>query len=217
MPANAALAAKRPMSVNETVRSRRPREYLTEREIERLIEAASGNRWGHRNATAILIAYRHDLRASELVELRWDDVDFRTGKLHVRRAKGGTASVHPLGGARNCGRCVGSSVRRRKAGGPCTSSSPSVEHHSLRPAINAWWLAPGSRWVPVPHPQPHAAPLVRLQTGQRRPGHQGDPALPRPSCDRLNGTLHGARTGSLQELLARLKTHQLPSVRNYQT
>ena len=37
------------------------------------------------------------MRASELVELRWDDTDFRTGKLHVRRAKGGTDSVHPLG------------------------------------------------------------------------------------------------------------------------
>jgi type 1 fimbriae regulatory protein FimB/type 1 fimbriae regulatory protein FimE len=83
---------------NVTVRSPRPREYLTEREIERLIEAAKGNRWGHRDATAILLAYRHGLRASELVALRWDDIDFTTGKLHVRRAKGGQASVHPLGG-----------------------------------------------------------------------------------------------------------------------
>ena len=82
----------------EVRRSSRPREYLTEREIEKLMDAASGNRWGHRDATAILIAYRHGLRASELVALRWDDIDFRTGKLHVRRSKGGTASVHPIGG-----------------------------------------------------------------------------------------------------------------------
>ena len=87
------------MAVNVTVgRSLRPREYLTEREIEKLIKAAGENRWGHRDATAILIAYRHGLRASELVALRWDDIDFQTGKLHVRRAKGGTASVHPIGG-----------------------------------------------------------------------------------------------------------------------
>src|SRR5215831_14123707 len=83
-------------ALNVTVRSARPREYLTEREIDRLIEAAKGNRWGHRDATAILLAYRHGLRASELVALRWDDIDFRTSKLHVRRAKRGTASVHPL-------------------------------------------------------------------------------------------------------------------------
>src|SRR6476661_2418102 len=87
-----------PTAVNVTVRSARPREYLTEREIDRLIEAAKGNRWGHRDATAILLAYRHGLRASELVALRWDDIDFSTSKLHVRRAKGGTASVHPIGG-----------------------------------------------------------------------------------------------------------------------
>jgi type 1 fimbriae regulatory protein FimB/type 1 fimbriae regulatory protein FimE len=64
--------------------------------MDKLIEAAKGNRWGHRDATAILLAYRHGLRASELVALRWDDIDFSTSKLHVRRAKGGTASVHPL-------------------------------------------------------------------------------------------------------------------------
>jgi type 1 fimbriae regulatory protein FimB/type 1 fimbriae regulatory protein FimE len=84
------------IAVNVTVSKRRPREYLTEREIERLMKAASENRWGHRDATAILIAYRHGLRASEVVALRWDDIDLATGKLHVRRAKGGTPSVHPI-------------------------------------------------------------------------------------------------------------------------
>src|SRR5262249_30377985 len=82
----------------EVRRSSRPREYLTERQIDKLMDAASGNRWGHRDATAILLAYRHGLRASELVALRWDDVDFRTGKLHMRRSKGGQPSVHPIGG-----------------------------------------------------------------------------------------------------------------------
>jgi integrase len=57
------------------VKGYRPREYLTEREIERLMKAAGDNRWGHRDATAILIAYRHGLRASGLVALRWDDID----------------------------------------------------------------------------------------------------------------------------------------------
>ena len=85
-------------AVNVTVAKRRPREYLTEREIERLMDSARGNRWGHRDATAVLIAYRHGLRASELVVLRWDDIEFATGRLHVRRAKGGATSVHPIGG-----------------------------------------------------------------------------------------------------------------------
>jgi type 1 fimbriae regulatory protein FimE len=50
----------------------------------------------HRDATAILVAYRHGLRASEVVVLRWDDIDLTTGRLHVRRAKSGDASVHPI-------------------------------------------------------------------------------------------------------------------------
>ena len=48
----------------------RSREHLTEREVERLIEAMKGNRWGHRDATMVLIAFRRGLRASELVDLR---------------------------------------------------------------------------------------------------------------------------------------------------
>jgi site-specific recombinase XerD len=84
-------------AVNVTVQPSAPREYLTEKEVGRLMKAAAENRWGHRDATAILLAYRHGLRASELVALRWDDLDLSTGKLHVRRAKGGTPSVHPIG------------------------------------------------------------------------------------------------------------------------
>jgi type 1 fimbriae regulatory protein FimE len=46
----------------------------------------------------ILIAYRHGLRVSELVSLRWDQVDLEQGLLHVARRKHGIASVHPLRG-----------------------------------------------------------------------------------------------------------------------
>jgi integrase len=74
----------------------RPREHLTEREVEKLIEAARRNRWGQRDATMILIAFRHGLRASELCGLQWSDVEFETGALHLRRAKGGTTATHPL-------------------------------------------------------------------------------------------------------------------------
>jgi type 1 fimbriae regulatory protein FimB/type 1 fimbriae regulatory protein FimE len=63
-----------------------------------LIEAAGDNRNGHRDATMVLVAYRHGLRVSELVTLRWDAVDFSHGRLHVSRAKSGSPSVHPLSG-----------------------------------------------------------------------------------------------------------------------
>ena len=56
----------------------RPREHLTEREVGKLIEAAKRNRHGGRDATMILITFRHGLRASELCELQWSDVEFES-------------------------------------------------------------------------------------------------------------------------------------------
>jgi len=44
----------------------------------------------------VLVAYRHGLRASELTDLRWQQIDFRTATLHVRRVKQGTPSTHPI-------------------------------------------------------------------------------------------------------------------------
>ena len=76
----------------------RTREYLTDAEVGRLQKAAGNNRWGHRDATMILVAYRHGFRVSELVDLRWDQIDFNHGTLAVRRAKQGTPSTHPIRG-----------------------------------------------------------------------------------------------------------------------
>jgi integrase len=74
----------------------RTREFLTDDEVQRLAEAAKANRHGHRDATMILVAYRHGLRASELTDLRWDQVEFTSATLHVRRVKQGTPSTHPI-------------------------------------------------------------------------------------------------------------------------
>jgi type 1 fimbriae regulatory protein FimE len=77
----------------------RPREYLTEAEVERFIDAArKRGRNGARDARAILLAYRHGLRAAELCQVRWSQIDLKHGRLHVNRAKGGIESVHPLRG-----------------------------------------------------------------------------------------------------------------------
>ena len=82
---------------NKDVRSR---EHLTPGEVERLIHAAkSVGRHGHRDATLMLMAYRHGLRVSELVALRWDMVDLKQGLLHVSRLKNGVDSTHPVRGA----------------------------------------------------------------------------------------------------------------------
>ncbi len=85
-----------PRRKNKEVRSR---EHLTPDEVERLITSAKSlGRHGHRDATLILMDYRHGLRVSELVALRWDMVDLKQGLLHVNRLKNGVASTHPLRG-----------------------------------------------------------------------------------------------------------------------
>jgi integrase len=77
----------------------RAREYLTPPEVEALAKAAKERgRYGHRDQLIIRMAARHGLRVSELADLRWADIDFKTGRLHVRRLKGGTSSVHTLSG-----------------------------------------------------------------------------------------------------------------------
>jgi len=84
----------------------RTREYLTEPEVERLIKAAKANRNGQRDATMILLAFRHGLRAAEIVDLRWDQVDLgRNACLHVRRVKNGMPAYIRCR-AMKCGRCA---------------------------------------------------------------------------------------------------------------
>ena len=78
---------------------RRTREYLSPAEVDALIAAAKNTgRHGHRDATLILLAYRHAGRVSEVISWRRDQVDLAQGLLHVNRLKNGTSSVHPLRG-----------------------------------------------------------------------------------------------------------------------
>lgn len=77
----------------------RSREYLTADEIGKLLQAAkTAGRYGQRDRTLTMIMYRHGLRVSEAVSLRWDQVDLDGGMLAVVRAKNGVPSTHPLRG-----------------------------------------------------------------------------------------------------------------------
>lgn len=75
------------------------RDYLTEEEVNQLIDAARNDgRQGKRNALMLLMTYRHGLRSTELVGLTWDQIDFRSGHILVWRAKNGEPSKQPLNG-----------------------------------------------------------------------------------------------------------------------
>ncbi|MBN2572765.1 MAG: tyrosine-type recombinase/integrase [Ignavibacteriales bacterium] len=78
---------------------RRSREYLTPGEIDKLIrESKKVGRYGKRDSTMILMSYRHGLRISELIALKWSQIDLKQGLLNVIRLKNGVDSTHPLFG-----------------------------------------------------------------------------------------------------------------------
>ena len=72
--------------------------YLTGAQLSQLIKAARKGRYGQRDGTLVLIMARHGLRVTEAVDLHWDQVDFASGALHVRRLKQGVPSTHPIRG-----------------------------------------------------------------------------------------------------------------------
>jgi type 1 fimbriae regulatory protein FimB/type 1 fimbriae regulatory protein FimE len=86
--------------VRQPNQASRTREHLTPDEVERMITATrqAGGRLAERDALLIMIAYRHGLRASELIALRWDSIDLKAGTLHVSRLKRGKESTHPIRG-----------------------------------------------------------------------------------------------------------------------
>lgn len=91
--------SKFPLLKKPKNKDKRSREYLTSAEIENIIKAARTlGRHGERDATMILMAYRHGFRVSELISLRWQQVDLKTGLLQVHRRKNGIDSIHPLFG-----------------------------------------------------------------------------------------------------------------------
>ena len=184
-----------PATVNRTVTPRRPpnadlrtREYLTEAEVERLMKAAKGNRWGHRDATMILVAYRHGLRASELVDLRWDQVEFRTAKLHVRRVKQGTPSTHPILGDEL--RALRRLQREQEPKSPFVFTSergaPFSTAGFARMVERAG--ARGQAWLQGA--PAHAAARLRLRAGQQGARYARPAGVPRPPQHSAHCALH---------------------------
>jgi len=176
----------------------RTREYLTEAEVERLITAAKQNRWGHRDATMAFVAYRHGLRAAELVDLRWDQVDFKTATLHVRRVKQGTPSTHPILGdeLRALRRLQreqapkAAFVFTSERGAPFTTAGE--DDREGRRGSEAFLQSPST----------HATARLRLRARQQGTRHAGAASLPWAPEHPAHGALHRAVAGKIQGFLA---------------
>ncbi len=210
-----------PTTVNRTVATplRRPnaelrtREYLTDAEVAKLMEAAKANRYGHRDATMVLLAYRHGLRASELIDLRWDQIDFDNATLAVRRAKKGTPSTHPIRGDEL--RALRRLAREQDPKSPFVFTSERAAPFTTAGFARMVERAGRGR-LRVQGAPAHAAPRLRLRLGQQGPRYAVAASLSGPQEHPAHRALYGTVAGPVQGLLAvagpkRSSTHWLPS------
>jgi integrase len=168
--------------------------------VDRLGEAAKGNRYGHRDATMILVAYRHGLRASELVDLRWDQVDFNAATLAVRRAKRGTPSTHPILGdemraLRRLQREQGPKspfVFTSERGSPFTTAgfARMIERAGVEARL-------GLQGTPA-----HVAACLRLRARQQGPRYARPASLPWPQEHPAHCAIHRVVATEVQGFLA---------------
>jgi integrase len=190
----AALRLVEPRHENRSVPVRPPnaalrtREYLTAKEVEKLIATArSRARYGLRDATLILVAFRHGLRASEICDLEWSQVEWgRNATLHVRRAKNGKPAAHPIHGdelraLREFHRQYPDSgyVFTTERGGPFHAGCRQSAHQADRRA----------RRISLHGPLPHAQARLRLRARQCRPRYASIAGLARPSLYPAHGAI----------------------------
>lgn len=142
----------------------RTRSHLTESEVESLLKVARQGRYGVRDHLMVLMAFRHGLRVSELVDLKWSDIDFKAGTIHVRRLKGSKDSTHYL---------EGDELRplralQRAATGPfvfTSERSGPISAAGFRKQLARWGEAAGLGFPVNPHMLRHACGYALANRG----------------------------------------------------
>ena len=74
------------------------RDFLTQTELDQLLNVAKKGRHGVRDYCIILIMVRHALRVSELCRMRVSDIDLETGRIFIARLKNSLSTEQPLAG-----------------------------------------------------------------------------------------------------------------------
>ena len=140
--------------VHQSTTDPQGKNFLTEAEMTRLLQAAKQGRYGIRDHALLLLGYRHGLRVSELVGLRLDHLRLDEGRLWVKRLKGSLDTDQPMQGD-TCGRC-----------GPGSASGSTMRWHDLpwlfisergpmsRKAVN-YLIAKAGKDAGFPHVHPH--------------------------------------------------------------
>lgn len=92
------MATKRTKKQTAEAVDKKGKDFLTEGEMKRLLDAAKGSRYGQRDYLMLLMAYRHGLRVSGIIDLRLKDVELDTSRLYARRKKGSLSTHQPIEG-----------------------------------------------------------------------------------------------------------------------
>ena len=126
----------------------------------------------------ILVAFRHGLRSSELVDLRWDQIDFAHAVLHVRRAKKGTPATHPIVGDEM--RALRKLQREQDPKSPFVFTSERGSPFTTAGFARMVERAGVEAKLGFPGPSSHAASRLWLCAGQQGPRYAGSASLSRP-------------------------------------
>ena len=161
--------SKKQPPVRQPNAASRKREYLFPDEIERLIRAArkAGGRLAQRDALLIMIAYRHGFRTSELIALKWNDFDFKKGRVHVERLKKGAPSTHPLRGPEL--RALSAWERKQGGGSPYVFTAlggAPMTRRTIHHVVAEVGKAAGIEFPVHPHMLRHATGYYLANTGQ---------------------------------------------------
>ncbi len=151
------------------------KDFLTEAEMKRFLEAARHGRHGVSDYLMMLMTYRHGLRVSELVDLRLKDLDLETGRLYVRRKKGSLSTHQPIEGdeLRTLRAWLREREQRRDAPSPYLFLSE--RGPMVRQTVNYLVAEIGMREAceaTLPRPPTHAASFNRILSGQSQLRHE---------------------------------------------
>jgi type 1 fimbriae regulatory protein FimB/type 1 fimbriae regulatory protein FimE len=168
----------------------RQREYLTEAEIDKLVAAAGESRNPGCDRLLILMAFRHALRVSELVDLRWQQIHLDTATINITRAKNGTPGIHGLQGDEL--RLL-RALRRDHPHGDFVFLSERKAPLSVDGAQKLIERLGVAAKLPFPIPRSYAAACCWIRPSGSRSRYTNAASLHGPSLDREHGYLYGGR------------------------